>query len=107
MNPSSSSRGECSPGLRSGRQQALLLALLPLDPRRRVVAGREPGVDRRAKLGVAAEPARERELGEVEAETPPELAQRAEPVQLGQPVLAVAAGAAPRHDEALLLEVPE
>src|SRR5437763_9403757 len=109
MNPSLWSRGSvvvaCSG---SGRlEQPFVLALLPFDPRAAVVAAREPGIDRAPQLRLAPEPTGERKLGQLEPEAPPELAQRAEPVQLGEAVLAVPRGRAPRQHQAVLLEVAQ
>src|SRR6266513_558538 len=66
MNPSVWSRGSVLVGLfGSGGEQPLLLALLPFDPRRAVVAGREPRVDRAPQLGLAPQPSREGEIREL------------------------------------------
>ena len=73
-----------------------MLALLPLDPGARVVAGREPRVDRLAEPRIAPQPACEGELGELDPELGPELPERAEPVQLGQAVEPVARGGSGR-----------
>ena len=51
-----------------------MLALLPLDPRAGVVAGGEPAVDAPRAARGRAEPPRERELGELDAEAPAQLA---------------------------------
>src|SRR5437868_13641721 len=72
----------------SGGQQPLVLALLPFDPREVVRAG-EPAVDRRAEGGFPPEPCGKDEVGEFDAEPPPQLLQRAQLVQLAQAVQAV------------------
>ena len=63
-----------------------MLALLPFDPGARVLAGGEERVDRAPELRVAPQPARERELGELEPEPAAEVAQGPQAVQLGEPV---------------------
>src|SRR3954453_4760901 len=62
----------------SGREEPLVLALLPFDPPARVLALREPVVDGARKLGVAPEPAREGEVADVEPEPDAQLAERAQ-----------------------------
>src|ERR1044072_1307372 len=105
MNPSSSNRGSVVGGLcRSGGQEPLVLALLPLDPGACVLAGREPAVDRGPELRVAPQAPREGQLCELDAEARAQVAQRAQPVQLREAVRAVPARGAPGDDEALLLE---
>src|SRR5581483_3832534 len=84
----------------------LVLSLLPLDPGE-VVGRREPGFDPAAELRLPPQARREGELGELDAEAPTQLPQRAELVQLAQAVEPVARRAAPRQDEPGLLEVAE
>src|SRR5205807_9751641 len=67
----------------------------------------EPTVDRPSQLRLAAQPSRERDLGEVDPEAAPELGERAELVQLPQAVAAVAGVRTIRNDEADPLEVAE
>src|SRR4051812_3514437 len=105
MNPSVWSRGSVVVGSSgSGSEQALLLALLPFDPRGAGIAGGEPGVDGAPQLGLAPQPSRESEIRELDAEAAPQLAQGAEAVQLPQAVLAIPGGGAPRGHEAGVLE---
>ena len=60
-------------------EQALVLALLPFDPGRRDLLGcrsgraGEPRLHGRAKLGLAPEPERERQLAELDPEAATEL----------------------------------
>ena len=61
-----------------------MLALLPLDPGTCVLAGREERVDGGPKLRVAPQTARERELGELEPEPAPQVAEAPQAVQLGR-----------------------
>src|ERR1700750_998705 len=89
-----------------GRQQPLVLALLPLDPGGVVHPG-QPAVDGRTELGLAAQTDGEGEVADAEAETRPDLGEGAKLVQLAQAVPAVAAGAARGDDEAGLLEIAE
>src|SRR5919197_10648 len=59
--------------LRSGGQQPLVLALLPLEC---ALVAREPRVDGGAELGLAAQPRSEREVPDVDAEAAPKLCER-------------------------------
>jgi hypothetical protein len=52
-----------------------VLALFPLDPREVVGAG-EPAVDGLPELGLAPQARREDEVGDLQAESPPELSER-------------------------------
>src|SRR5579884_4206522 len=95
IGPLSPGCGPVSSGV-SGGEQPLVLPLLPVDPGAGVVAGREPRVDGATQLGLAAQAAGEDEVGRVHVEAGAELAQAAQPVQLGEAVLPVAGGGAPR-----------
>ena len=66
-----------------------MLALFPLDPGEVVGAG-EPAVDGLAELGLAPEPRREDEVGDLEVEPLPQLGERPELVQLAEAVEPVA-----------------
>ena len=80
-----------------GGEQPLVLVLLPAQPvgRRDVLGapglGLEPGVDRAPQVGVAAQPAGEADLRQADLEALQQLAQRAQALQLGGAVEAVAA----------------
>ena len=84
-----------------------MLALLPLDPASASSAAASQPSTARAQLGLAAQPRGEGDVVELDAEAAPELAQRAQLVQLAQAVDAVAGGRARRDDEPGLLEVAE
>src|SRR3954470_13025239 len=88
IDPSGFVAGSVGRSSRSGGEQPLVLALLPLDPGAAVVPGCEPRVDLAAQLRLAPQAPRERELGEVDPEPPAEVSERAEAVQLEQAVLA-------------------
>src|SRR5579884_2916917 len=90
-----------------GPQQPLVLALLPLDPTALLLDVREPAVDRRAELGLAAQSRREGDVADPQPEAAAQLGEGAELVELAQPVEAVAGRGARRDDEARLLEVAE
>src|SRR3954454_5950750 len=108
MNPLGRSRGSvvrCRAG--SGGEQALVLALLPLDPLASVVARCEPGVDGAAEFRLAPQTTCEGELGELDAEAAAQLLQRPQPVQLRQAVGAVAGVGAAGGDEAVQLQVAQ
>src|SRR5436190_4086447 len=90
-----------------GRQQPLVLTLLPLHPGELVLDVGEPALDRGAELGLPAQPRGEGDVTDPEAEAAPQLGERAELVQLAQAVEPVAGGRARRHDEPGLLEIAE
>src|SRR6185436_18108433 len=77
-------------------QKALVLSLLPLDPRRAGLVGLgharpgEPGLDRRAERRVAAKPERELELGETDTVPRTKLRERVHLIQLADAVAAIA-----------------
>src|SRR5436190_14650047 len=59
----------------SGGQQPFVFSLFPLEVgRSRAARTREPGLDRRAQVGLGAEPRREGDVGELHAEARAELA---------------------------------
>src|SRR5262245_2635917 len=89
----------------SSDEQALVLSLLPVE--RVDAAPVQPGLQRCTELGLAPEPRCERDLVEVDAIAPPQLAQRPQLVQLAQSVLAVAGARASGDDEPGRLEVAE
>ena len=62
----------------------------PTRPRASVVGAGEPAVDGRAELGLAPEPRREDEVGDLDADRAPQLGERPELVQLAEPVEPVA-----------------
>src|SRR2546423_207437 len=68
----------------SGGEQRLVLALLPFECCE-VDAGK-PALDRGAKRRLAPEPGREGHVRELEPEAPPQVAERAELVQLPETV---------------------
>src|SRR5262249_45874187 len=84
-------------------EQPLVLALLPVE--RVDAASVQPALKLGPEVGLAPEPRRERDLAEVDAEPPSQLAQRPQLVQLAQAVLPVARTCALRHDEPGRLEV--
>src|SRR5262245_20126939 len=92
-------------GRRSGGEQALVLALLPVDPGGVVLDAGEPAVDRAPQLRLTTEPRGERDLLELDGEPAAQLAQGAELVQLAEAVEAVPRGGATRAQEPVLLEV--
>src|SRR6187431_82408 len=77
-------------------EQALVLALLPVDPGgERLVGPRdvrpcEPGLDRRAERRLASEPKRELELDELDVVALPQLGERVQLVQLADAVAPIA-----------------
>ncbi len=73
----------------------------------RVLDVGEPAVDRGAELGLPAQPRREGDVTDPEAEAAPQLGERAELVQLAQAVEPVAGRRARRDDEPGLLEIAE
>src|SRR5207245_2497118 len=73
----------------------------------RVLDVGEPAVDRGAKLGLAAQPRREGDVADPDAEPAPQLGERAELVQLAQAVETVAGRRPRRDDEPRLLEIAE
>ena len=81
----------------SGGQQPLVLSLLPIE-RGQLAAG-EPAVDRRPDLGLVAKARREGELPQLDAEAAPQLLERAELVQLEQPVRPVPRARSARDDQ--------
>ena len=84
-----------------------MLALLPLDPGAGVVGRREPALEGTTKVGLTAQPGRERDLGELDAEPQSQLAELLELVQLAERIDPVAAGGSARDDETVLFEVAE
>src|ERR1041385_1102681 len=89
-----------------GPQKPLMLALLPFDPGRVLDVG-EPTVDRRAQLGLSPQPRGKGDVADTEIEAAPQLGERAELVQLAQPVEPVAGGCPRRDDEPGLLEIAD
>src|SRR5436309_8996646 len=89
----------------SGGEQRLVLALLPFECCE-VDAG-EPALDGGAKRRLAPEPGREGHVRELEPEALPQVAERAELVQLAEAVEPVAGGRAVGDDERGGLEVPQ
>src|SRR4051812_9832737 len=93
-----------------GRQQPLVLALLPLHPAagcELVLDIGEPAVDRGAELGLPAQPRGKGDVADPEAEAAPQVGERAELVLLAQAVEPVARGRARGDDEPGLLEIAE
>src|SRR5262249_52129346 len=88
-------------------EEPLVLALLPVDPGAGVVAGGEPAVDGTPQPGLAPQARGERELVEPDPVGAAKLTEGVQPVQLGEPVDAVAGRRAPRDDQAVLLEVAQ
>src|SRR4051812_36914344 len=91
----------------SGREQPFVLPLLPFDPGEGVVGGAEPAVDGPQEIGLAAQTPREGDVRQIQAEGASQLAQRAQAVELGEPVEPVAARGARGHDQAVFFEVAE
>src|SRR5438876_8054946 len=89
----------------SGGEQPLVLALLPFE-RCEVDAG-EPALDGGAERRLAPEPRSEGHVRELELESLPQVAQRAELVQLPKAVEPVAGSGALRHDERRGFEIPQ
>src|SRR5256885_8944420 len=89
----------------SGGEQPLVLALLPFE-RCEVDAG-EPALDGGAERRLAPEPRRESHVRELELEPLPQVAERAELIQLPKAVEPVAGRGALRHDERRGFEIPQ
>src|SRR5439155_2921436 len=89
----------------SGDQEPLVLALLPVEGRD--LGPGEPGVDRRAQIGLPAEPCGKSKLPELDAEATAQLAQRAQLFQLQKPVEAVSGPGAPGNHEPGSLQVAQ
>src|SRR6266536_4711337 len=75
-------------------EQPLVLALLPVQ--RRELGPGEPALDGASQLRLAAEPRRERDVRQLDIEPAPQLAERAQLIELEQPIAAVAAGGSAR-----------
>src|SRR3954462_859501 len=88
-----------------GDEQTLVLSLFPVECRD--FRSGEPGIDGGAQVGLAAQPRGERDVCQLHFELPPEPRERAELVQLQQPVGAVAGLRAPWDDEPSALEVTQ
>src|SRR5437763_6067782 len=96
---------QSSPVAVSGGEQALVLALLPVEGGQfRAV---QPGLERRAQIRLAAQPCGEGDVGKLDVVALPQVRERPKLVQVQQVVDPIAAGAAPRHDETRLFEVSE
>src|SRR5438874_214718 len=67
----------------------------------------EPCLDGRPQGRLAVEPSCGRDVGELDPEAPAQLEERAELVELQEPVRAVAVGRALRHDQLGCLQVAE
>ena len=88
-----------------------MLLLLPAQPvvgrdaRRPRGLGLEPVIDRPRQRRLGAQPPREAQLGEAEAEAVEQLAQRPQALQLLGPVQAISAGRAAQHEQSGPLDV--
>src|SRR5205085_3211201 len=89
----------------SGGEERLVLALLPFECCE--VGAGEPALDRGAKRRLALEPGCEGHIRELEPETLPQVAERAELVQLAEAVESVTGRRALRDDERRGFEVPQ
>src|SRR6059058_1094904 len=88
-----------------GDEQTLVLSLFPVECRD-FCAG-EPGIDGGAEVGLAAQPRGERDVCQLHLELPPESRERAELVQLQQPVGSVAGLRPPWDDEPGAFEITQ
>src|SRR5207237_9245490 len=90
---------------RAGGERPLLLPLLPFEGRE--LCPGEPRLDRGAQVRLTPEPGREGDVGELDPEAPPQIAERTQLVQLEEAVEPVAGRRPIRNDERGRFEVAQ